>query len=60
MTVKRNPELFLSFPAKTQDELRQREDYVTITKKLEGSSFKTNAETRTAVRNQLLIATAHA
>ncbi|KAH7025146.1 uncharacterized protein B0I36DRAFT_367030 [Microdochium trichocladiopsis] len=54
MTVKRNPELFLSMPAKTQDELRQREDYVAITKKLEDLSFETNAETRTAIRNQLL------
>ncbi|KAK0707790.1 hypothetical protein B0H67DRAFT_495372 [Lasiosphaeris hirsuta] len=54
MTVKRNPELFLSLPAKTQDELRQREDHVAITTKLEDLSFETNAETRTAIRNQLL------
>ena len=54
MTVKRNPELFLSLPAKTQDELRQREDYIAITKKLEDLSFETNAETRMAARNQLL------
>lgn len=35
MTVNRNPELFLSLPAKTQDELRQRKDHVTITTKIE-------------------------
>lgn len=31
MTVKRNPEFCLSLPAKIQDELRQREEYVAIT-----------------------------
>jgi hypothetical protein len=54
MTAKRNPELFLSLPTKTQDELRQREDYVAITKRLEDLSLETNTETQTALRNQLL------
>lgn len=34
MTVNRNPELFLSLPAKVQDELRQREDHIAITTKI--------------------------
>lgn len=42
ITVKRNPELFLLLPAKTQDKLRQREDYVAITKILEDLSLEIN------------------
>ncbi|KAK3939345.1 hypothetical protein QBC46DRAFT_364849 [Diplogelasinospora grovesii] len=42
ITVKRNLKLFLLLPAKTQDELRQREDYVTITKKLKDLSLEIN------------------
>lgn len=39
-TVKRNPELFTSLPAKTQDELRQRGEYVAITKQLDDLSLE--------------------
>ncbi|RYP60388.1 hypothetical protein DL771_010531 [Monosporascus sp. 5C6A] len=49
-TVKRNPELFSFLPAKTKDELRQREDYVAITKELEDLSLQMDAaETPTAI-----------
>jgi hypothetical protein len=61
MIVRRNPELFLSLPAKTQDELRQRSHYVAIMKEIEGLSLQINAaETKAAVyelksrHNQLL------
>ncbi|KAK0612550.1 hypothetical protein B0T17DRAFT_499912, partial [Bombardia bombarda] len=61
MTVKRNPELFLSLPAKIQDELRQREDYVAITNELEDLTREMNATDSLVVsqklrsrRNQLL------
>ncbi|RYO74330.1 hypothetical protein DL764_010855 [Monosporascus ibericus] len=49
-TVKRNPELFSFLPAKTTDELRQREDYVAITKELEDLSLQMDAaEAPTAI-----------
>ncbi|KAI0534969.1 hypothetical protein GGR58DRAFT_515723 [Xylaria digitata] len=61
MAVKRNPELFLSLPAKIQDELRQREDYVAITNELEDLTREMNATDSLVVsqelrsrRNQLL------
>ncbi|KAH6995448.1 hypothetical protein BKA56DRAFT_509091 [Ilyonectria sp. MPI-CAGE-AT-0026] len=38
MTVKRNPELFLSLPAKVQDDLRQTEDYKDIEGKISSIS----------------------
>lgn len=61
MTVKRNPDLFLSLPAKAQDNLQQRSNYVAITKKIEGLSLEVNAARTQSVilelksqRNQLL------
>ncbi|KAK3939116.1 hypothetical protein QBC46DRAFT_365016 [Diplogelasinospora grovesii] len=53
MTVRRNPELFLSLSAKKQDELRQRDDYIAITKKIEGLTLKINAATTQAVVHEL-------
>jgi hypothetical protein len=53
MTVRRNPELFLSLSAKKQDELRQRDDYMAITKKIEGLTLKINAATTQAVVHEL-------
>ncbi|TLS20592.1 uncharacterized protein PpBr36_11315, partial [Pyricularia pennisetigena] len=46
MTVKRNPDLFLSLPAKAQDELRQRPDYVVISEQLKDLASKTDAQSR--------------
>src|SRR5437667_262939 len=52
-TVKRNPELFLSLPAKTQDELRQREDYLAIITELEDLSSQMNTIDSSAVSQEL-------
>uniref|UniRef100_L7J0I7 Uncharacterized protein n=1 Tax=Pyricularia oryzae (strain P131) TaxID=1143193 RepID=L7J0I7_PYRO1 len=46
MTVKRNPDLFLSLPAKAQDELRQQPDYVVISEQLKDLASKTDAQSR--------------
>lgn len=53
MTVKRNPELLLSLPAKAQDELRRRSDYVAITKKIEGISAEISEAVPLAQINEL-------
>jgi len=61
MTVGMNPELLQSLPAKAQDELRQRPEYVAITKAIERLSLDmTTAESEADIpklelrRNQLL------
>ncbi|EHA53229.1 hypothetical protein MGG_16935 [Pyricularia oryzae 70-15] len=46
ITVKRNPDLFLSLPAKAQDELRQQPDYVVISEQLKDLASKTDAQSR--------------
>jgi hypothetical protein len=43
MTVGRNPELFLSLPAKAQHELQQRPEYVAITEEIERLSLEMRA-----------------
>lgn len=44
MSVKRNPELFLSLPAKAQDELRQQNEYVAITEQLKSLASQTDVQ----------------
>jgi hypothetical protein len=52
MTVQRNPELFLSLPAKARDELLERDDYVENTLGIESLTRQINAATSpTAVFN---------
>jgi len=47
-TVRRNPELLLSLPAKAQDELQERPDYVEVVNALESLTRQINAATSMA------------
>ncbi|TLD12489.1 uncharacterized protein PgNI_02763 [Pyricularia grisea] len=46
ITVKKNPDLFLSLPAKAQDKLKQRPDYIVISEQLKDLVSKTDAQSR--------------
>jgi HSP90 family molecular chaperone len=53
MTVNRNPELFLSLPAKAQADLRERSDYAAITQEIEDLSLKMSAAKTQATISEL-------
>ncbi|KAK0721562.1 hypothetical protein B0T26DRAFT_739088 [Lasiosphaeria miniovina] len=53
MTANRNPELLQSLPAKVQDELRQREDYIAITKKIEDLALEMSSARNGTVAREL-------
>ncbi|KAK0723569.1 hypothetical protein B0T26DRAFT_642853 [Lasiosphaeria miniovina] len=53
MTVNRNPELLQSLPAKTHDQLRQREDYVAITKKIDDLTLEISCAQKGAAARDL-------
>ncbi|KAK0717568.1 hypothetical protein B0T26DRAFT_740895 [Lasiosphaeria miniovina] len=53
MTVNRNPELLQSLPAKTHDQLRQREDYVAITKKIDDLTHEISCAQKGAAARDL-------